>query len=184
MLSVSLRRVRGMPCNWKLSPPSRLHHFVYCQHLISTASPTQLDTHFEPRVLIFYVNIMETRTSQMRVHLAHASWSCRVNLNIGRRRQCRVFLRTARRVHTTTTSPCKQASLSPVAYSALGPLGSWLPVTKYNWNLINVWRRKCLARSIMIVIRIWTSLTTIQLLPTSKYDIVEWYKMHNSQDGM
>ena len=30
---------------------------------------------------------------------------------------------------------------------ALGPLGLWpSPVPKNNWNLINVWRRKCLAQ--------------------------------------
>ena len=50
------------------------------------------------------------------------------------------------------------------------------PMPKYNWNLINVWRRKCLAHNITSAIRNWTSLATMKLLTTSKYNILKWLK--------
>ena len=56
-----------------------------------------------------------------------------------------------------------------------GPL-----LTNCNSNLINFWRKKCLAHNIMSVICNWKSLATMKLLTTSNYNILEWLKMHNS----
>ena len=71
-----------------------------------------------------------------------------------------------------------------MAYSVLGHWGRRPPppVPKYNSNLTNFWRRKCLVHNIMSINRNWPSFTTMKLLTTRKHSTVEWPKMHNLQN--